>query len=104
MESVIKQLREQHRYTQVKLAEELGISRQALIKYESGELELPVSVIRKLSKIFSVGYECLIDNELQSEQSSEDKVMAAELAKNFLKLNEAEKRAVFEMARIMANC
>lgn len=31
--------------TQVKLAEELVISRQALIKYESGELELPVSVI-----------------------------------------------------------
>lgn len=51
MESVIKQLREQHRYTQVKLAEELGISRQALIKYESGELELPVSVIRKLSNV-----------------------------------------------------
>ena len=105
MESVIKQLREQHRYTQVKLAEELGISRQALIKYESGELELPVSVIRKLSKIFSVGYECLIDNELPLEQSSEDKAMAAELAKNYLKLNnESEKRAVFEMARIMANC
>ena len=105
MESVIKQLREQHRYTQVKLAEELGISRQALIKYESGELELTVSVIRKLSKIFSVGYECLIDNELPSEQSSEDKAMAAELAKNYLKLNnESEKRAVFEMARIMANC
>lgn len=31
--------------TQVKLAEELVISWQALIKYESGELELPVSVI-----------------------------------------------------------
>lgn len=103
MESVIKLLREQHRYTQVKLAEELEISRQALIKYENGELELPLSVIRKLSKIFSVGYECLIDNELPSEQSAEEEAMVAELAKNFVKLNEAEKRAVFEMARIMAN-
>ena len=32
MDSVIKTLREQNRYTQVKLAEELGISRQALIQ------------------------------------------------------------------------
>ena len=103
MESVIKLLREKHRYTQVKLAEELGISRQALIKYENMELEPPISVIRELSKLFSVGYNCLIDNELPSEQSAEDAAMIAELAKNFVKLNESEKRAVFEMARIMAN-
>ena len=103
MESVIKLLREQHRYTQVKLAEELGISRQALIKYEKFELEPPLSVIRELSKIFSVGYECFIDNTLPTKQSAKDKTMIAELAKNFVKLNESEKRAVFEMARIMAN-
>ena len=52
MESVIKTLREKNRYTQVKLAQELGISRQALIKYESMEQELPVNVIRGLSRIF----------------------------------------------------
>lgn len=104
MESVIKLLREQHRYTQVKLAEELGISRQALIKYENMELEPPLPVIRELSKIFSVGYDCLIDNSFPSEQSANDKAMIYELARNFVKLNESEKRAVFEMARIMANC
>ena len=104
MESVIKLLREKHRYTQVKLAEELGISRQALIKYENMELEPPLSVIRELSKLFSVSYDCLIDNELPSEQSAEDAAMIAELVKNFVKLSESEKRAVFEMARIMANC
>ena len=37
MESVIKILREKNRYTQVHLAEVLGISRQALIKYENLE-------------------------------------------------------------------
>lgn len=104
MESVIKKLREQNRYTQVKLAEELGISRQALIKYESMEQEPPLSVIRAVAKIFSVSYECLIDNELPLESTSEDDTMIAELAKNFVKLNESEKKAVFEMARIMANC
>ena len=104
MESVIKKLREQNRYTQVKLAEELGISRHALIKYENMDQEPPISVIRAVAKIFSVSYESLIDNELPVESTSEDDAMIAELAKNFVKLNESEKMAVFEMARIMANC
>ena len=104
MDSVIKILRERNRYTQVKLAQELGVSRQALIKYENMEQEPPLSVIRGLSKIFSVSYECLIDNELSSSTTSEDKKMLERLEKNFVKLKDSEKLAVFEMARIMANC
>lgn len=103
MESVIKILREQNRYTQVKLAEELGISRQALIKYESMEQELPVNVIRRLSKIFSVSYECFIDNKLPSPDIAEDESMLKQLTRDFTKLNASEKKAVFEMTRIMAN-
>ena len=103
MESVIKLLREKNRYTQVKLAEEIGISRQALIKYENMELEPPVSVVRSLSKLFSVNYDCFIDNKLPEDSNSEDADMLAQFVKNVMKLNESEKRAVFEMARIMAN-
>lgn len=103
MESIIKTLREQNRYTQVKLAEELGISRQALIKYESLEQELPVNVIRGLSKIFSVSYECFIDNKLPSPDIAEDEVMLKQLARDFTKLKVSEKKAVLEMTRIMAN-
>lgn len=80
------------------------VSRQALIKYENMEMEPPLSVIRALSRIFAVSYECLIDNELPAESNSEDNSMIQQLAKNFVKLNDSEKRAVFEMARIMANC
>ena len=103
MESVIKTLREKNRYTQVKLAQELGISRQALIKYESMEQELPVNVIRGLSKIFSVNYECLIDNTLPSPDIAEDESMLKQLTRDFTKLNASEKKAVLEMTRIMAN-
>lgn len=103
MESVIKALREKNRYTQVKLAQELGISRQALIKYESMEQELPVNVIRGLSKIFSVNYECLIDNTLPSPDIAEDESMLKQLTRDFTKLNASEKKAVLEMTRIMAN-
>ena len=62
MESVVKILREKNRYTQTGLAEKLGISRQALIKYENMDLDLPLSVVKQLSKLFNVSYECLIDN------------------------------------------
>lgn len=103
MDSVIRILREKNRYTQVKLAEELGISRQALIKYENLELEPPLSVVRSLSKLFSVNYDCFIDNKLPEEADSEDADMLGQFVKNVMKLNESEKRAVFEMARIMAN-
>ena len=103
MESVIKILREKNRYTQVKLAEELGISRQALIKYENMELEPPLSVVRSLSKLFSVNYDCFIDNKLSEEADSEDAEMLCQFVKNVMKLNESERRAVVEMTRIMAN-
>ena len=102
MESVIKILREKHRYTQVKLAEELGISRQALIKYENMELEPPLSVIRGLAKIFSVNYECLIDNKLLDTNTSENEHMIEQFSKDFVKLKDSEKYAVLEMTRIMA--
>ena len=67
------------------------------------ELEPPLSVVRSLSKLFSVNYDCFIDNKLSEESSSEESEVISQLVKNFKKLNDSEKRAVFEMARIMAN-
>lgn len=63
MKEILINLRTENRYSQNALAKELGISRQAYIKYETGEVEPPVEIIRKLSKLFNVSYETLIDNE-----------------------------------------
>jgi transcriptional regulator with XRE-family HTH domain len=102
MNSVIKILREQNHYTQTKLAEDLKISRQALIKYENMELEPPVSVVRALSNIFGVSYDCIIDNHLPLELDDADKERLSVIEHSFPKLKEHEKMAVTEMARIMA--
>ena len=102
MNSVIKILREQNHYTQTKLAEDLKISRQALIKYENMELEPPVSVVRALSNIFGVSYDCIIDNHLPLELDDADKERLSVIEHSFSKLKEHEKNAVTEMARIMA--
>ncbi len=100
MESIVRTLREKNRYTQTGLAEELGISRQALIKYENMELDLPLSVVRQLSKLFNVSYECLIDNSLPEESSGVDLRLQL-INQKFSKLEEHEKNAVSEMVRIM---
>lgn len=101
MESVVKILREKNRYTQIGLAEKLGISRQALIKYENMDLDLPLSVVKQLSKLFNVSYECLIDN-CMPEDNSEDDYQLQQIIQQFQKLDEHEKHAVSEMVRIMA--
>ena len=67
------------------------------------ELEPPLSVVRSLSKLFSVSYDCFIDNKLPEESNSEETEMITQFVKNVMKLNDSEKRAVFEMARIMSN-
>ena len=102
MESVIKTLREQHRYTQTRLAEELGISRQALIKYENLEQDMPLSLVRALSKKFSVSYDSLINNELPATVNEKDQTMLSQIIRNFPSLKEHEKIAVSEMVRLMA--
>ena len=64
MKDILIKLREENRYTQTAIAKLAGVSRQAYMKYESGEVEPPVEVIRKLSKIYNVSYEILIDNRV----------------------------------------
>ena len=69
MESIIKSLREQKGFSQEELAGQLGISRQTYIKYETGSVEMPLDVVRKVSQIFEIDYSCIIDNQLPKEPS-----------------------------------
>lgn len=102
MDSVIKQLREQNRYTQVHLAEILGISRQALIKYENLEQEPPVATIRALAKVFKVDYSYFIDNRIPAQLELKDEMNLKMIRTCFPLLKEEEKLAITEMIRIMA--
>lgn len=70
MKEILIQLREDNRYTQTAMAKLLGISRQAYMKYETGEVEPPVEVIRRLKKIYNVSYEILIDNRVDLVNTS----------------------------------
>ena len=64
MKEILRQLREEHFFSQGTVAKEVGISRQSYIKYEAGEVEPSVEIIRKLSKLYQVPYETIIDNKV----------------------------------------
>ena len=64
MTNILKTLRENENISQDELAAMLGISRQTLGKYENGENNFSLGIIKKLSKIFSVDYSCFIDNKM----------------------------------------
>lgn len=70
MKETLKKLRTDNRYSQDLLAKILGVSRISYLKYESGEVEPPVEIVRKLAKIYKVSYRTLIDNELNKENAS----------------------------------
>jgi len=50
----MKYLREKFGYVQENVAEYLGISRELVSMYETGEREIPIEVLEKLSNLFCV--------------------------------------------------
>lgn len=74
MKEILIKLRQENRYSQSLLAKILGISRQAYIKYELGEVEPSVEIVRKLSKIYNVPYDVLIDNAVLLYKKIEYKI------------------------------
>lgn len=68
MKEILIKLRTENRYTQDQIAKMLGITRQSYMKYENGDVEPTVEMIRKLSHFYSVSYEVLIDNQFQNKK------------------------------------
>jgi transcriptional regulator with XRE-family HTH domain len=60
---VIKGLRDKYGYTQDKVAAFLGIKREMISFYETGEREVPLEVLEKLSDLFGVDLDVFfVDN------------------------------------------
>lgn len=59
----LKLLREESRFSQEQLADELNISRPTYMQIEKGERELTISEAKKLASIFSLSLESFLDNK-----------------------------------------
>ncbi|OIO54066.1 hypothetical protein AUJ46_04005 [Candidatus Peregrinibacteria bacterium CG1_02_54_53] len=69
MTHILTILREQHGYTQEKLAQAIGVSRQHLAKVEQGEAELKLSQARACAELFGISVDAISLGELPREQS-----------------------------------
>lgn len=63
----LKALRKIHKYTQEQLAEKLGISRQAIAKWESGETIPDINNCMKLARLYDVTLDDLVNYNEEKE-------------------------------------
>ena len=59
----LKIIRKQKKYSQLKVAMDLNISREALSHYENGKRSPDIQMLRQLSKYFNVSIDFLINGE-----------------------------------------
>lgn len=65
-------LRKQAGWNQETLADRVGVSRQAVSKWETGEAEPELSKLRQLSSIFAVSTDWLLNDDLGVEEPEEE--------------------------------
>ena len=59
----LKQIRKDQRLTQLKVAMDLNISREALSHYENGKREPSIDMLIKMSEYFNVSIDFLINGK-----------------------------------------
>ena len=64
----INQLRREHGWSQEELAEKLGVSRQAISKWENGSAMPDIDKVIKLSELFDVSTDYLLHEEYEPKQ------------------------------------
>lgn len=65
-------LRKKNGYTQSEIAEMLEVSRQSVSNWELGTIQPSTSRLKKLSKLYSVSLETLLDEEAEVQLHSKD--------------------------------
>ena len=65
LEEKILILRKKHGLSQEELAQRLGVTRQAVYKWESGNAFPEMDKIKALAKLFSVSFDYLLDDTVE---------------------------------------
>ena len=60
MNNRLKLLRTEKNYTEEKIAQILGISIELYIKYENSNLDIPLSILIKLSRIYNTSIDYIV--------------------------------------------
>lgn len=98
----IKLLRKQNKWTQEDLAKKLGIKQPQLNRWETGDFQPSLNILKKMSKIFNVSIDALVfDDKDLNKLTLEDKSILDKL-KGIGKLNEKEKEMVLNLINTLA--
>ena len=92
----LKAIRKHHTISQEQLAEKVGVSRQSVSKWETGEAYPEMNNILQLCKIFNCKINDLVHTEM-SDISSLDK----EIVMNVVKFNEDKQKKVKKLSNII---
>ena len=94
----IKNIREEKGMTQQQMAELIAMHRSNYSKVESGERELSIEAISKISKYFGMTIDQLVnfDGNIPEEITVEDKTLAEQI-KMIQQLDTEEKNMIFKM-------
>ena len=68
-------LRKKAGMSQEELANEMDVSRQTVYKWESGDIQPEIIKIKKLAKFFSVSFDYLMDDSIESEEQKKDAII-----------------------------
>lgn len=60
----LKEIRKNKKFTQKDVAQKLNISQQTYSDYENGKSEPNIDVLKKLSKLFNISIDNLVDNNI----------------------------------------
>ncbi|MCQ2742610.1 MAG: helix-turn-helix domain-containing protein [Bacilli bacterium] len=69
--SKITKLRKRKGYSQEQLAQKMGVSRQSVFKWESGENTPDIDKIKRLTEIFGVTFDDLLNDEIDIDNQKE---------------------------------
>lgn len=72
----LKYLRTKQNYTQIFVANELGITKQALIQYEKGVSEPKLSVLNKIAAFYHLTIDLLVNTNLEQGVSKQENILS----------------------------
>lgn len=70
---IIKELRVSHNISQAKLGNLMGVTQQAVARWENGHSEPDSTTLKKMSDLFGVSIDYILDNEKLREPVSPNK-------------------------------
>ena len=91
----IKELRNNHTWTQQELGDRLGVSKQSVSNWENGNIMPSIDVLVKMSDLFQTSTDYILnrDNDLTldiTDLDAEQKAMVQRMVRYFRNINKAK--------------